>query len=71
MSEDVGDVHQFERVPVLATLAVAAKWLALSKRKVWQMGKDGIIRIERTGRSVRYYVREYFERRLNNHGQPG
>jgi hypothetical protein len=62
---------RLDDVPVLATLAVAAKWLACSKRKVWQMGKDGLIRIERIGRSVRYYVREFFERRLNDHGQPG
>jgi hypothetical protein len=53
----------FTDVPILATLEIAAKSLMLSERKVWQMGEDGAIRIERIGRSVRYYLREYFEQR--------
>lgn len=52
----------FPDVPILAPLPEAAHWLRLSQRKVWQMGRDGLIRVERFGRSVRYYVREFFER---------
>lgn len=55
-------------VPILATLAEAARLLRLSPRKVWQMGKDGLIRVERFGRSVRYCVREFLDRRAG-HGQ--
>lgn len=53
----------FNDVPVLATLPIAAKVLTLSPRKVWQMGKEGTIRVERFGRSVRYYVREFLEKK--------
>jgi excisionase family DNA binding protein len=60
----------FSDMPVVARCPEAAKCLRLSKRTVWQMGKDGVIRIEKVGRSVLYYVREFFERRLNDHGQP-
>ena len=56
-------VVRLDDVPVLTTLAGAAKFLMLSQRKVWQMGKDGIIRVERIGRSVRYWLREYIEKR--------
>ena len=60
----------FSDVPVVARLKEAAKLLRLSERKVWQMGKDGLIRVERIGGAVLYYVREFFERRLIEHGKP-
>jgi excisionase family DNA binding protein len=55
--------------PVLATLNEAAKLLRLSPRKVWQMGKDGSIRTERFGRSVRYRVSELLDAKGNDHGK--
>jgi hypothetical protein len=53
-------------IPLLATLEQTARLLQLSKRKVWQMGTDGSIRIERFGRSVRYCVREFLAGRKGN-----
>jgi cob(I)alamin adenosyltransferase len=55
-------------VPVVARLKEAATWLRLCERTVWQMGKDGAIRVERVGGSVLYYVREFFEKRQGDHG---
>jgi hypothetical protein len=60
----------FADVPAVARLSEAAKFLRLSERMVWQMGKDGVIRIIRQGRAVLYCVREYLERRVCN-GQRG
>jgi len=53
-------------VPILATLREAAEFLRLSERKVFEMGKKGIIRIQRIDRCVRYYLREYMERLAAN-----
>lgn len=57
-------------VPILATKVIVAKFLSVSERTVWQMGDDGDIRTVRFGRSVRYYLRDFLERKLNTHGQP-
>lgn len=62
MDNDLSDV------PVVARLKEAAPWLRMSERKVWQMGKDGVIRVERVDGVVLYYVREFFEQRQAVHG---
>jgi len=54
---------EFGDVPVFARLTEAAKLLKLSERKVWQMGKDRLIRTRQFGRSVRYCLREFVFRK--------
>jgi hypothetical protein len=54
--------NEFDDVPVAVRLAETPKWLKVSERKVWQMGKDGLIRRHREGRCVLYFVREYLKK---------
>ena len=56
-------------VPVVARLAEAAKFLRLSERTVWQMGRDGKIGTIRQGRAVLYYVRDYLQAMRSEHAQ--
>ena len=42
--------------PILVDSRTAAKILAISERKLWQLAKDGDIAHVRIGRSVRYDV---------------
>ena len=56
-------------VPEFATLQEAAALLRVSERKLWSMGKRGVIRRHVDGRCVRYLTREYVERARGTNGK--
>jgi hypothetical protein len=55
--------HELKDIPVAATDKEAAEILRLSPRKIWSMGMSGEIRRIQSGKSVRYDVRGYIEKR--------
>ena len=55
--------HELKDIPVAATDKEAAEILRLSPRKIWSMGMSGEIRRIQSGKSVRYDVRGYIEKK--------
>lgn len=53
---DPRDPNNTAVLPLLYTVPVAARMLAISERKLWQLTKDGDIQVVNFGRSVRYRV---------------
>ncbi|HMD53650.1 MAG TPA: hypothetical protein VKJ65_03765 [Phycisphaerae bacterium] len=59
----------YNDVPVYADMFEAAKFLGISPRKLWDMGKAGVIRRLQCGRRVLYCLREFVIKNGANYGQ--